>query len=184
MMMPIRGVVMISVLGLNSGAVEKFVDHPIAQLTTGLIGMIEQFLPTFRGHGVAFFHRGDRALLGGLTGLQLLLQGFDPIDEGADHLGFGVGQAAMFQGFDAFARSVDDAARNADHGAVSGDIPQHNRTRADAGVVAQLDVAEDFCARADDDVIAQGGVAFAAFLARAAEGDALVDRSRRPCRGQ
>ncbi len=167
---------MISVLGLNSSAVKKLVDHPIAQLTTGLIGMIEQFLPTFGGHGVAFLHRRDRALLGGLAGLELLFQGFDPIDEGADHLGFGVGQAAMFQGFDAFARSVDDAAGDADYRAVGGDIAQYDGACADAGVVAQLDIAEDLCARADDDVIAQGGVAFAAFFAGAAEGDALVDQ--------
>src|SRR5580693_4054683 len=45
---------------------------------------------------------------------------------------------------------------------------------SDFYVIADADVAQDFCAGAYDDVVADGGMALARFLAGAAEGDVLI----------
>lgn len=65
--------------------------------------------------------------------------------------------------------------RHAHGGAVGGQVLEHHAACADAGVVADVDWAEDLGARADEDIVAQGGMALAGVLAGAAEGHAVVD---------
>ena len=67
-----------------------------------------------------------------------------------------------------------DLCRNTDGGAVGRDIAQHDRICRNAAVVPYLQRAEHLCARADEDVIADGRVPLADVLARAAERDTVV----------
>ena len=53
---------------------------------------------------------------------------------------------------------------------------QHDRAGRDPGAMADLDVAEDFRARADQHAVADLGMAVAGLLAGAAERHALQDR--------
>ena len=65
--------------------------------------------------------------------------------------------------------------RDADDGGVGFDVFDDDGVAADARVIADFDGADDFGARAEDDVRADGGVAFARAPRGAAEGHALVD---------
>ena len=77
----------------------------------------------------------------------------------------------------AAAIALDDAAGYAHDGAVIGHVLDDDRVAADLDVVADVNVAEHFCARAHGDVVAQGGVALAGLVAGAAECDALVEHT-------
>lgn len=68
-----------------------------------------------------------------------------------------------------------DAAGNADDGGVRRDFFQDDGARADLCAFSDGEPAQNLCARADDDVFFNGGVALALLFARAAEGDALID---------
>ncbi len=66
-------------------------------------------------------------------------------------------------------------AGNADDGRIGRHVGEDDRARADAGVFAYGDVAQDVGVVADEDAVAEGGVALAVALAGAAERDALVE---------
>ncbi len=72
-------------------------------------------------------------------------------------------------------RALNHPPRHADHGGVVGDR-SHATTdpRPDLGMIADADVAEHLRAGADHHSVADGGVALAGILARAAERHALV----------
>ena len=67
------------------------------------------------------------------------------------------------------------ASWNAHHRGVGGYVLNHHGVAADAHVVAHLDVAEHLGARAHDHVVAERGVALAVLVARAAQGNSLVE---------
>ncbi|MGB7295091.1 MAG: hypothetical protein WBC70_05825 [Candidatus Aminicenantales bacterium] len=69
----------------------------------------------------------------------------------------------------------DNAARNADNGAVVRHIPQHNGIRPEIHVVADGEVAKHFFSRVDNNIVAYRRVAFAGFFGRAAKRDALKE---------
>ena len=77
----------------------------------------------------------------------------------------------------AAAVALDDASRHANDGAVVGHVLDDNRIAADLDVVANVDVAKHLGARAHRDIVAQGGVALAGFVAGTAERDALVEHA-------
>ena len=58
---------------------------------------------------------------------------------------------------------------------LGGTSVEHHRARADARVLAHRDVAQDVGVVADEDAVAERGVALAVALARAAQRDALVE---------
>lgn len=102
----------------------------------------------------------ERGLLGGVIGHVLaVLLGVEALLEHA---------AAI---------ALDDASRHAHDGAVIGHVLDDNRVTADLDVVADANVAEHLGARAHGDVVAQGGVALASFVAGAAERNALVEHA-------
>ena len=72
--------------------------------------------------------------------------------------------------------AFDDLSRHADDDRVRRDGFHHHRICADATIRANRDRAENFCARADDDVIFQRGVALALVQTDAAERDAVIQR--------
>lgn len=92
-----------------------------------------------------------------------------------ERLSFGIGQFTVFQLVATLRTHADDASRNSDHGAVVRHGFDHDGPGSDFDVVAQTDIAKDLRPGADDDVIADGGMAFALFFAGTAEGDVLVD---------
>ena len=83
----------------------------------------------------------------------------------------------MGQGVDAHAGLVNHAPWNAHHGAVGINIAQQHRTSADAGVGSHGDAAQHLGASSHHHVFAQHRVALTALLARAAQGDALVEQA-------
>ena len=83
----------------------------------------------------------------------------------------------MIEGFIGAGAGADDFAGDADDGAVFGDGMDDNAAGADAGVVADVDIAEDLGTAADDNVVAEGGVALAGFFPGAAERDALIEKA-------
>jgi hypothetical protein len=66
------------------------------------------------------------------------------------------------------------ASRNAHHGRLVRHRANHHRARADLGIIADADVAENLRAGADHHAVADGRVPFARDLASAAQRDALV----------
>jgi len=102
---------------------------------------------------------------------QMLNAGFEIFDG----LPFGIGEFAVFEDFDGPGLGADDLAGDADDGGMIGDGMHHHTACADLDEVADDDVAEDLCAGADHNVIAEGGVAFPLFFAGAAESDSLVE---------
>jgi len=83
----------------------------------------------------------------------------------------------MIEGLIGAVASPDDFAGDADDGAVFGDGMDNNAACADAGAVADVNVAENFRAAADDNVVAKGGMALAGFLPGAAKRDALIQEA-------
>ena len=78
---------------------------------------------------------------------------------------------------DAASVALDDASRHAHHGAVGRNVLDDNGVAADFDVIADGDVSQHLGAAANGHVIAQRGVALACFVAGAAQGDALVERT-------
>ena len=96
--------------------------------------------------------------------------------EVGDFLPFGIGEHAVLEiGFDA--APADHAAGDADDRAMGGHGGDDDGTGADPYVIADADAAEDFCAGADDDVVADGRMALAALFAGAAQRYALIDEN-------
>src|SRR5579872_4587085 len=93
-----------------------------------------------------------------------------------DSLAFGIGKAAVFENA-AFGTDAHDAAGNSDYGGIIGDGVDDHRSSADFDVVADDDVAEHLGSGADDDAVAEGGMALAFFAAGAAERDALIEQN-------
>ena len=106
----------------------------------------------------------------------LMLQGNDLVFDG-------IGQAVVIEvdvafavaGFDAFALLDDDAARDADDCRVRRYFFEDDGTGADFCAFADGKGTEDFGTAGDDDVVADGRMAFAFFLTRPAEGHALIE---------
>ena len=73
-----------------------------------------------------------------------------------------------------FAVAEDYVAGNSDYGGILGHAPQHDRTRANPAVSAHGDVAENFRAIPDHDIIFNRRMALAAFLARSSQSYALI----------
>lgn len=99
----------------------------------------------------------------------------DAAGEVGNGLAFGVWEFAVVEGFGGVCTGADDFSWDANDGAVFRNGVDDDRAGADAGVVADFDIAEHFGAAADNDVVAEGGMALAGFLAGAAESDTLVD---------
>ncbi len=74
----------------------------------------------------------------------------------------------------ALAFAENDVSRHADDGGIFGNIAQHDRTGADAAVFPDGDVAENFRASADDDVVFDRGMPLAVLLAGASQSHALI----------
>jgi hypothetical protein len=106
----------------------------------------------------------------------LRLERLDLVGEGEDDVGEWVVDVAGVGDEDALAGLVDDVRGDADDGGVWRNVTENDGASADAGVFADGDVAEYVGGVADEDVVAQGGMTLATDLARAAEGDALIDR--------
>ena len=66
-------------------------------------------------------------------------------------------------------------AGNADDRGILGNIAQHDRTGADAAVLANSDVAENFRAAADHHAVFDRGMPLAVLLAGASESHALIE---------
>ena len=73
------------------------------------------------------------------------------------------------------ALATDDAGGDAHGGAVFGHFLEHHGVGGDLGVVGDLEGAENFGARAHQDVVAEGGVTLADVLAGTTEGHTLVE---------
>ena len=115
---------------------------------------------------------GGRVPLGGLFQLA------DPLVQGGEPLGHDIGQVLLVEvvgRVDGLVVDPHHFGGHAHRGAVGGQVFQHHAARAHAGVVPDVDRAQHLGARADQDVVAQGGVALAGVLAGAAQGDAVVD---------
>lgn len=74
---------------------------------------------------------------------------------------------------------MNDHRRGLDNGAIIGDVASNRTTRADSDVVPDFDVADDFCARADVNVVAYCRKAgtFAFWERVAAYGNVLKNRT-------
>ena len=83
----------------------------------------------------------------------------------------------MGQGVDPYPGLVNHPAGNAHHRAVGGDIAQQHRAGADAGVSPHGDRPQHLGAGPHHHVLAQGGMALADGLTRAAQGDPLVEQA-------
>ena len=142
-----------------------------------LIIILKKFLRRDVGGRTAFVDGEVRLRAQGFVRvfLEFLAQFVDFGGEFDDDIGewianvFGVGDDH------AMAVAQDDVAGHADDGGVGGHAAQHDGAGADAAVVSDGDVAQDFCAGTHDDVVAERGMALAFVLAGAAEGDALVE---------
>ena len=78
---------------------------------------------------------------------------------------------------DALAVDLDHAGLHTDHGRVGRHFLQHDGIRTDAAVVAHLKRAEHLGAGRNQHIVANGRVALAGIVARAAERHAVVDRA-------
>lgn len=88
----------------------------------------------------------------------------------------GIGQVGVIQRRARAVLSAHDAAGVAHHRAALGHGFEHDGSRAHLDVAAQGDGPQHLCARADDHAAFHRGVALAVILARAAQGDALIER--------
>jgi len=70
--------------------------------------------------------------------------------------------------------SANIPARNPHRSAVCRYIAEHDGTGPDSGIITDGDITENLSPCSNDDVTADGGVALARLLTRAAQGDALV----------
>ena len=116
---------------------------------------------------------------GGNIALRGLFQLADAAVEVDETLGHDVRQVLLVEvvgGVDGLVVDAHHFSRDADGGAVGGQVLEHHAARADAGVVADIHRTQHLGACADKDIVAQGGVTLAGVLAGAAEGHAVVDK--------
>src|SRR5882762_2296111 len=109
--------------------------------------------------------------------LQLFPDLVDFRSEADEDVGHGVADFLGVRDYDSLAVTQDDVAGHSHDGGVVGNTAQNDRACADATVVAHGNVAENLGARANNDLVADGGMTLAFFLARAAQGDALIHRN-------
>ena len=74
-------------------------------------------------------------------------------------------------------RSIDHTTRHTHHRAIGRHIPQNHGTSPNAHIFANIQIAEHLSPSSHHHVVTQGGVALAAFLARAPQGHALVNQA-------
>ena len=125
-----------------------------------------------------FLPLGDLIRGGRDIALFVIFQCADPAIQLGDALGDDVRQILLVEvvgGVDGLVVDPHHFGRHADGGAVGGQVAEHDAAGTDAGIVADVDRAEDFGARTDQDIVAKGGVPLAGILAGAAEGHAVVD---------
>ena len=108
------------------------------------------------------------------VGAEFVFQFFNTGGEGDEGVGERIFYIVRICDEDALSVAVDDVGGDADDGGVGRYISKNDRAGADAGVLADGNVAEDVGIVAYEDAIAEGRVALAVPLAGAAEGDALV----------
>ena len=82
----------------------------------------------------------------------------------------------MLQGSRVGIAATNVATGDANSRAVDRNIPQHNGTCADASMITDLNIAENFSAGANHDTAANRGMALACFFTSTAEGDALINQ--------
>ena len=90
-------------------------------------------------------------------------EGADAAVEVGDALGDHIGQILLVEvvgGVDGLVVDAHHFGRDADGGAVGGQVLEHHAARADAGVVADIHRTQHLGASADKDIVAQGGVAY------------------------
>ena len=87
------------------------------------------------------------------------------------------GDAGWSRGMSAFAMAEDDVPRHPHDSGIGGHIAQHNRAGTDAAVFAYDDRAQNLCAGANYNLVAQCGMAFAGFLAGTAQRHPLEQRN-------
>ena len=76
-----------------------------------------------------------------------------------------------------FAAETNDVGGDTDRGRILRHFLKHHGARGDPRSVPDLEGTEHLCARADQDVISDRGMAFPGVLTGAAEGHALIDRA-------
>ena len=93
-----------------------------------------------------------------------------------DGVGHVLSVAACIEAFAHHTASValDHAPGDANNRAVVGHVLHHNGVASDAYVVTNMDIAQNLGPRSHGDIVAKRGVALAALVARASQGDALV----------
>lgn len=110
---------------------------------------------------------------------ELLLVGIDAMLQAAQLLCQRVGQMDLVEvvGRHTLAVDLDHARLHADNRRVGRHLLQHDRIRADAAVIANVERTEHLCARRNKHIVANRRVALAGVVSGAAEGHAMVNRA-------
>ena len=126
--------------------------------------------------GSALLFLDDLVDAGGHIPLCVLFQPADAAVQLGEALGHDIRQILLvIGGVDGLVVDAHHLGGHAHGGAVGGQVAQHNAACADAGVIADIHRAQHLGARADQHIVAQGGVALAGVLAGAAQRHAVVD---------
>ena len=99
----------------------------------------------------------------------------DAFGEIVDQLTLGIGQRSVLEVADADARS-NHTAWHADDRGMIGNRMNDDGSRADLGMVANQNVAQDFRAGSDDHIVADGGMPLAFLFAGSAQRHALIEQ--------
>src|SRR5580704_17230249 len=91
-----------------------------------------------------------------------------------DQLTFRIGQISVFEIVARVDTRANHSSRHAHYGRVIRNRANHHRSRADLGVMSNRDIAENLRPRPDHDIVADGGMALAFFLAGSAQRHALI----------
>src|SRR5579864_7713515 len=88
----------------------------------------------------------------------------DLVGDGCQRFGQGISNLLGIGNNDTLALAEDDVTGNAHDGGFGGNVAKDDRTRANAAVLADDDIAENLCPAADNDVILERWVALAVFF--------------------
>jgi len=132
-------------------------------------------LVEFLAVGGAFGFFGGEGLETSDVGAELVFQFFNAGGEGNERVGERIFHVMRVGDEDALPVAVNDVGGHADDGGVGRHVRENHGAGADAGVLADGDVAEHVGVVPYKDAIAECGVALAVPLAGAAERDALVE---------
>jgi hypothetical protein len=98
----------------------------------------------------------------------------DALYQFVDGLAFGVGEFAVFESIEIGVRVTYYSSGDADYSRMIWNGAHHNAAGAYLDVIADADVAENFCACADDYFVADGGMALACSFSSSAESHVLI----------